>query len=337
MAITARELARRLGLSETAVSLALNNKPGVSTETRRLVISEATRCGYDFSRIKSRQHTGRLALIIGPYFGIAESGNTFCDDVVCGVRETCTNRGYTVSSIRLSPSELNGDGLERVIAGVCQMRTEGVLLLGADIPEATIHAFLDLKVPVVLMDQYASSIPCCAVTIDNLEGGRMAARHLCDTYLQTPGYLRCRYRTANFDERITGFMEIVRDKGFSHRSVRVLTLSPSTEGAYGDMLSHLDENSTLPRCLFAETDQLALGAARAIVDYGLRIPDDVAIMGFDNVATSRAFDPPLTTIDFPKAFMGVEAAHRLINLIEHPTDYVTNTRIAVSLVKRKSA
>ena len=114
-------------------------------------------------------------------------------------------------------------------------------------------------------------------------------------------------------------------------------MSPSEDGSHLDLLAHLNDDPTVPRCIFAETDQIAMGAIRALTSRGHRVPEDVAVLGFDNIPRARTFDPPLTTIDYPKAYMGIIAVHKLLGLIAHPTEYVTNTQVAVSMVVRGSA
>ena len=341
MAITAKELARRLNLSETAVSLALNDKPGVSADTRRMVTEAATRYGYDFSRIRARraqsERQSKAAIVMGPYQQIAASEFTIFDGVAEGIRETCQTLGASCRFISLDADMLVGDGLDRLMGDLRQDDVEGLIVRGADVPALTVSRLDALGIPIVTVDAFYHELSCSAVTVSNRLGGRLASAYLCDTYLSEPGYLRCRYRAASFDERILGFMETVRYKALSRHKVSVQTLSPTVSGARNDMLRLLDEGLTLPRSIFAETDQLALGAARAILDRGLRIPEDVAIMGFDDIAAAKDFEVPLTTIGYPKALMGVEAARRLVDLMRNPNPYTTNTEVTTSLVKRASA
>ncbi len=341
MAITAKELARLLGLSETAISLALNNKPGVSNETRRMVIEAATRYGYDFSRIRGKRaqmgHQNSVAVLMGPYQHMAASEYTIFDGVTEGIREACSALDTTCSLVSLDANLLGGEGLERLLGDFRQNEVDGIIVLGADVPVLTVSRLAALDIPIVTVDAFYHELSCSAVTVSNRLGGRLASAYLCDTYLSEPGYLRCRYRVAGFDERILGFMETVRYKALSRHKVNVQTLSPTVSGARNDLGRLLDEGLTLPRAIFAETDQLAMGAAQAILDHGLRIPEDVAIMGFDDITAAKDFEVPLTTIGYPKALMGIEAAKRLVDLIRNPSPYTTNTEVTTTLVKRASA
>lgn len=327
-----------LDLSETAISLALNNKPGVSTETRRMVIEQATRYGYDFSRIRGkRRDLGKVAIIRGPYHLVAEQGNTIFDDITEGVRQVLSKQSAANEVINLSSKDLSDSELERLVMDLRQDDVGGIIVVGSDVPKKAVAEFVGVGAPIVLVEAFFHDLPCSAVTVSNRLGGRLAAVYLCDTYMSEPMYLRCRYRTEGFDERILGFMEAVRYKSFSRHKVSVQTLSPSCEGAHDDMRRLLDDGLPLPRAIFAETDQLALGAAQALLEHGLRIPDDVAIMGFDDMAAAKDFEVPLTTIGYPKAFMGIEAAKRLVDLMRDPTPYTVRTEVTTTLVKRASA
>lgn len=341
MAITAKELARRLGLSETAISLALNNKPGVSSETRRLVIEAATRYGYDFSRIRSKRaqmgHRNNVAVLMGPYQHMAASEYTIFDGVVEGISETCKKLGINCQFVSLDASMLAGKKLERLIEDFRQADVEGLIVVGADVPRGTVSRLGALDVPIVTADAFYHELPCSGITVSNRLGGHLASAYLCDTYLSEPGYLRCRYRVESFDERIAGFMEEVRNKALSRHKVNVQTLSPTVSGAREDMDRLLNEGLTLPRAIFAETDQIAMGAVLAILNHGLRIPEDVAVMGFDDIAAAKDFEMPLTTISYPKALMGVEAVRRIVELMRNPSPYTTNTEVTTTLVKRASA
>lgn len=338
MAITAKQLAEKLGLSQTAVSLALNNKPGISEETKRRVIEEATKYGYDFSRIYGKtKKTGRIGLVTGIYFFLKEKVNTIFDDIIDGAYEYCERNAYHLEVIRAKPEDYNTSDPEKILMDFRGYSLDGIIVLGADIPKSYIMTLQKLSIPIVLIGAYYPDIDCCAVNLSNRLAGRQAAEYLCDKYLQEPGYLRNRYRSESYDHRILGFMEAVRFKAFSRHKVKVYTLSPAINDAYNDMKMILSSGNPLPRAFFAETDQLAIGAIKALIECGYRVPEDVAVMGFDNMSFSSVFEPAVTTMDYPKSFIGKEAARKLVTLINEPERYVTNTEIKTTLVIRKSA
>lgn len=337
MSITAKELAKKIGLSESSVSIALNGKQGISSETKRYILEQATKYGYDFSRIRNKAfQTKKIALLTGQYFFLSEEKNTIFQQIIEGIEVTLAKEHYILDRHHLRSDQLSDDA-GKLIMDLRQNDYDGILVLGADVPKETVSSLSALSVPVVLIDVFYPDLPFSAVTLDNYLGGQIAGDYLCRKYLSEPAYLRCRYRTNGFDRRILGFMGAVRGNAFSRHKVQVYTLSPQIESAFEDMNNLLDSDIVLPRAIFAETDQLALGAAKALLMHGLKIPEDVAIMGFDNLSFDKIFEPSLTSIDYPKPYIGVESARRLMSLINDPTEYKTETQISVSLIKRKSA
>lgn len=117
---------------------------------------------------------------------------------------------------------------------------------------------------------------------------------------------------------------------------QVHLLTPSTEGAYSDMLELLNQGEEPARCYFADNDLIACGAIRALTEKGYRIPEDVAVMGFDDMPIATYINPPLTTIQVPKLNMGKTAVRRLAQLIADEGEVPEKIEIGTTLVRRKS-
>ncbi len=113
-------------------------------------------------------------------------------------------------------------------------------------------------------------------------------------------------------------------------------LAPSIEGAFSDMLEIIDSGTPLAKCYFADNDLIAIGAIKALKLRGYKIPDDIAIIGFDNISEGRILDPSLTTIDIPRRFMGQTAVDQLIRQMEDPASHTVKLQISTSLIKRFS-
>ena len=143
--------------------------------------------------------------------------------------------------------------------------------------------FLNLPIPVVLLDAYFETVPCNCVLINNVQGAYLAARHLIRTCKTQPGYLRSAYQISNFAERSSGFYKAVRAAGMSSSRSIVHSLTPSMEGAYTDMLELIKNGEELASCYFADNDLIAVGAMKALKESGYRIPQDIGIVGFDNL------------------------------------------------------
>ena len=113
-------------------------------------------------------------------------------------------------------------------------------------------------------------------------------------------------------------------------------VSPSVDGAYADMMELINNNEPLASCYFADNDEIAIGAMRAFKEKGYKIPEDISIVGFDNMSYSLYVDPPLTTVNVPKSYMGKIAANRLIEIMNEEFHYTTKIEINTNLIIRKS-
>ena len=191
-----------------------------------------------------------------------------------------------------------------------------------------------IPIPVVLLDAYFETVPCNCVLINNVQGAYLAARHLIRSCKTQPGYLRSSYQISNFAERSSGFYKAIRASGMSSSRSIVHSLTPSMEGAYADMLEVIKNGEELASCYFADNDLIAVGAIKALKESGYRIPQDIGIVGFDNLPLGSVIEPALTTIHVPKQYMGEAAAQKLIDLLNTPGQPPTKTEVSTMLVKR---
>ena len=140
----------------------------------------------------------------------------------------------------------------------------------------------------------------------------------------------------NVEERQDGFYKAVRQNGMATSKSIVHHVSPSVDGAYADMMELINNGEPLASCYFADNDEIAIGAMRAFKEKGYKIPEDISIVGFDNMSYSLYVDPPLTTVNVPKSYMGKIVANRLIEIMNEEFHYTTKIEINTNLIIRKS-
>jgi LacI family transcriptional regulator len=336
MSITAKELAAQLGISAAAVSMALNDKPGVSTQTRKRIKAAAEKAGYDFTRIRQREIAdGSIYFIIYKKSGAVVSETPFFSELSEGVSTACKERGQKLKITYLYEDDLQ-QYPQTVLENLTFSDCIGFILLGTEMEASDITVFEKLSLPMVLLDSYVDTIHCDAVLINNIQGAYLATTHLIKKCKCQPGYLKSVYPINNFRERSDGFYRAIRANGMSTSQSIVHTLSPSYEGAYADMKDLLERGESLAKCYFADNDLIAAGAMKAMKEAGFQIPADVAVIGFDNLPVSQIILPNLTTVNVPKQYMGTIAVERLLQRIKKPAIPVVKTEIAVSLVDRYS-
>lgn len=335
MSITAKELAGQLGLSEAAVSLALNGKPGVSTATRKRVLAVAEAKGYDFTRLKSAQPDksgGSIYFVIYKKHGAVVGDTPFFAQLSEGVDTACKTLPYYLS-IRYLHEE---DDVPELLSGWKRLGCRGIILLGTEMELQDLRPFQQAGLPLVLLDNYFEQADVDCVLINNIRGAYTATDHLIRRRHTQPGYLHSSYPINNFEERADGFYKAIRKNGMSTSRSPVHRLSPSVEGAYADMRELLSRNEPLADCYFADNDLIAAGAVRALKETGYRIPQDIAVVGFDDLPVCACIEPPLTTIHVPKQYMGRVAVQRLHELIRDPDSLPVKIEISTTLKKRKS-
>lgn len=332
--MTAKELAKLLNLSEAAVSMALNNKPGVSTATRQRVLEAAREHGYDFSRLKEAEEPktdeGTVSFLIYRKHGAVVSDTPFFSQLTEGIEQGCRRQRY-----KLNINYLYGDN--NVGKQLSQLPySNGILLLATEMKLEDFEPFHALSVPLVVLDTWYESLGYDSILINNFQGAYQAANYLIRRTKSQAGYLRSSYPIGNFNERADGFYKAIRENGMSASRSPVLSLSPSVEGAYKDMLELLESGEKPARSYFADNDLIAAGAVRALKEKGYRIPEDVAVMGFDDMPLCTYIEPALTTVHVPKQYMGQIAVQRLLQIIKGSENYPVKIEIGTNIIKRKS-
>ncbi len=334
MGITAKELAKKLNLSAAAVSMALNKKPGVSTATRQLVLDAAEKYGYDFTRISEKHSTtGSIYFVLYKKHGTIVADTPFFSQVAEGISLACKKHGYKLNISYVYEDE---DTLRQQIEDIQYSDCCGIILLGTEMEPENLKPFLELPIPLVLLDAYFETISCDCVLINNNQGAYLATRHLIRKCKKQPGYLRSAYRISNFSERASGFYNAVRSAGMSASKCIVHSLTPSMEGAYADMTELLESGEELASCYFADNDLIAVGAMKALKQKGYRIPEDISIVGFDNLPIGSVIEPNLSTIHVPKQYMGKIALERLLSRMQDCAQPPVKTEVSTTLIKRRT-
>jgi LacI family transcriptional regulator len=333
MSISAKELAKKLNISEAAVSMALNGKPGVSTKTRNEIIAAAHNYGYDFTKVKqSKKPNGTINMIIYRKHGAVVADTPFFSVLTDSIQKTCREAGYKFSIRYL----YSGDDVKEQLDAILSSDCIGLILLGTEMREEDFSPFAYVNIPIVLLDTYFNSMKMDCVLINNVEGAYQATHYLIKKRQVQPGYLHSSYPIYNFEERADGFYKAIRKNGMSTSKSIVHLLTPSMEGAYADMKSLLESKEELAKSYFADNDLIAAGAMKALKEYGYKIPEDIAIIGFDNQPICTYIEPNLTTVNVPKEYMGEMAVRRLIHVMESKEFLPIKTEIGTHIIKRKT-
>ncbi len=333
MSVTAKEIAKQLNISTASVSVALNNKPGVSTATRKVIIETARELGYDFSNTtKEGKINGTIYYVRYCNFH-SPTEAPFFSYLASSLDREISRRGYRYKSMMIYGDDNFPDKLAELVNSDCA----GILLLGTDISQDRVMAFYDLKIPFVLMDTWFNSPSIDCVKVNNIQGAFMATEYLIKKYNCQPGYIHSSLKLNNYRERFEGYIKALETYRMSVRNSDILITSPNNRGSEGDMYEILQEKKTFARCYVTDTDAQAVGVMKAFQSFGYNVPKDIALVGFDNSSHSKNSNPPLTTIEaYPEA-MAKTSLYRLLDIMSEKNTIPLKIDISTSLIQRGSA
>lgn len=331
MNITAKEIANLLGISPSAVSLALNGKPGVSDSTRKMILSKASELGYrnGLPTMEPPKNPSNIRYVIYTNDGNVVREISFHSIILEGIEAHARELGYNVLVSYLNHHECDSAHITALAQDV-----DGILLLGTEFStfDSDCENILNtLTCPVIIIDNNLFSHNADCVSSDNLKGAYSAISYLYQHGHRKIGYFSSRQRIPNFDERSQGVDFAVQN--LPNLQIERYPVSFSTRKAYEDLCSWLETNPELPTAFFADSDIIAFGAIQAFTQMGYRIPEDISIVGFDDMPACQMISPPLTSIRVKKIQTGSLAMQLLHDRIQKTADRIiphTSLHITVS-------
>jgi LacI family transcriptional regulator len=328
---TIREVAREAGVSIATVSHALSGKRPVSGATRKRITNAARKLGYRPNQVAAAMITGRTKTL-GVL--VPDIANPFFGGLVHAAEGAAAARGYTVV---FSTAELDPTLEARAVEVLHDKRVDAVLYLGGtDRENRALRALARAATPIVALDEALPTIPRGAslVLVENEEGGRLAARHLLELGHTELGAVTGPSGLPTSRERLKGFAAAAGEHKPHRRRIRyaeAYTIAGGRAAAH-DLLEREPEITAL----FCANDLMALGALDAARALRRRVPEDLSLVGFDDIFVAGLVSPPLTTIRQPLARLGKEAAELAIDLIEGNTTGPERRVLPVELVVRES-
>ena len=330
MPVTIKDVARESGVNISTVSRALNNESGVNGQTREHIFAVAAKLNYRPNRVARGLVTGRshsLALIV------SDIRNPFFAEVARGAEDAARTAN---SDLILCNSDLDADKQMQYVQSLLEKRVDGILMNSVAVLSREQQGQLAASgVPVVLLNRSASSRMFSTVCADNELGGALAAQYLLDHGHRKIAHITGPRQHGNLSDRARGFVRTLRSAKNPAQAIVLHGRYNFTGGT--DLTRKLLAEHPNITAIFAANDVMAYGAVRAILDRGLRIPEDVSLIGFDNLEFSSIIHPPLTTIHQPKYEMGQAAIEILLRLGGDKKKQMAEHRLlGVELIERQS-
>lgn len=324
MAVTMDEIARKLNVSVATVSRALSGRPAtVSTQVRREIQEVARRYGY-----KKRRTVGKsVAFIIDrQLFNVSSQ---FYNRIVEGVEQQLIKYRYF---FQFHSVEQGIDQLGRLNLNFPDLA--GVIDVGGYHDQLT-ESLHESGITVVLIDHHIPTAGIPAVLIDNTDGVVQAGKHLFDLGHRRIAFIACDPPVTNGHERLFGYRRAVETFGFDDDPNLVEFCGGRIDEAHQAM-NRILKRKLNPTAVLTHNDVRAVGVMDALKQAGLRIPDDISVVGFDDIALSHEVVPSLTTIHVPRKTMGITAVQRLFKSIQGKEDPFIKVIVPTSLVVRGS-
>jgi DNA-binding LacI/PurR family transcriptional regulator len=322
--VTLRNLAEATGLSIGTVSRALKNQAGMTDATRNKVREAALRLGYDFAQLK-KGRIRRIAFLLHSQHNTLAS-SPFFSPVLHGAEEACRREGIALSFIAVGPAE-------PVLGQIRVHQPDAIVCAGFFEPEV-LAALQQVGRPIVLVDMHRRGFT--SVNPDNVRGGYLATQHL----------LRCgRKRIAMLSGSLAHYSIQQRNRGFRQAlfdarvhadpdlEVIVPTMGDTEDGVVEAMRSLLALPKR-PDAVFCYNDSTALVAMKYCLNEGLKVPHDIAIVGFDDIGAAAAAIPPLSTIRVDKEALGRAGVELLLQAAEEGQSQIT---MPVEMIVRESS
>lgn len=303
---TLRELARMVGVSTSTASRALNHNSAISEDVRRRVLRAAQETNYipnSLARGLALKRSHLVGLVV------PSIANPFFAEIARGAHDAAYEKGYVVTLCDTQRSKGREDLFARTLL---RSRVDGVIITGGSMAPENIHTLKQQNLPVVLAGRRSSGNGESGVGVDNVTVGHEATEYVIAKGHQKVLYLSGPQDSPASKERQRGYMDAMESHGLTPSIVRG---DFSMECGFHEA-ARIAGAKSRPTAVFAANDMLAIGLIMGLVNLGLRVPDDIAVIGCDDIPMGALIKPSLTTVRVPMYDIGARAMELLLRLLE---------------------
>jgi LacI family transcriptional regulator len=318
--VTIYDIAEALNVSPATVSRGLKDHPGLRKDTKKKILDTAKKMGYQYNTFASnlrRKKTNTIGVIV------PRLNSYFMSTVIAGMEKLVNENGY---NLIISQSQ---ESFKKEIAGVNTMynsRIDGLMVsLAYDTKDADhFESLLKKNIPIIFFDRILEHPGCTSIVIDNHQAGYDATKHLLDQGCKRIVHLSGSLNRNVYADRLAGYKQALQEKGIAYDPDLVISNNLSDMGGEEAARQILQMNER-PDGVFAANDTSAVACMRELKLAGIRIPEDIAFVGFNNDPVSKVIEPNLTTVNYPGQEMGEVAAATLLNKLNKSNTANLNT------------
>lgn len=343
--MTHRELAQKLGVSPATLSLVINHKPGLSQATRTRVLEQLETLGLqdilrkpDTSTEQSDTAPGNnICFVAYKRHGKILDFSPFFLLIMESVESCAHKHGYNLLFLTIDRRQPIPEQIRRLR----EMDCAGAIIFATEMLADDVLIFDQLPFPHVILDNDFPELNIDSVAINNLIGTYQAIEHLVQLGHRKIGYLKSSAFINSFGERDLGFRQALARFSLPLEEQFIVSLNYTEEGSYQEFRSFLARSPELPTAFVTDDDTIAAGVMKALSEAGLRVPEDISIVGFNDRPVCDLTNPPMTSIRVPKYAFGAMAIDLLIKRmhdanIRRDAIHSLKYRIGTELVARES-
>lgn len=324
-----KDIAARAGVSINTVSRALKGKSDIGPDTIRKIRKIADEMGYipDAAAVSLRSRTSKAVGVIITYID-----NSFFARILQGINDVLSMHGYTIITLASNEDLYKETEILKLLTAY---RVAGILL----VPSRDLISEFDydgLRVPHITIVRKGSLNTESYFVTDSFSSGTLAGRYALDNGRKHPAYLGFSLPVSCNQNRQDAYLEILKQAGLGIGEKEIRLCEAKAEDAYSTTIDWFRDNPRIDY-LFVYNDQMAMGVLRALHDLGVKVPDDVSVLGHDDIEAARHYTPSISTIRIPKYRLGHESASCLMDLIRYKgKKKTTNTVYEPELVVRET-
>jgi LacI family transcriptional regulator len=330
---TIYDIAKALGVSPATVSRGLKDHPGIRKDTRKKIQETAQKMGYQHNMFASslrRKQTNTIGVIV------PRLNSYFMSTVISGMEKVANSHGY---NLIISQSQESYKKEIDSVQAMFNSRIDGLMVSLASDTRKTDHfdALLNKQIPLIFFDRVVEHPGCTSIVIDNKRAGYDATQHLISQGCKRIVHIDGNTNRNVYADRLSGYKKALAEKKIPFDSALVIKNSLSDQAGM-EAAQAILQMKKMPDGIFTANDTSAVACIRELKQAGIRIPDTIAIVGFNNDPIARVVEPNLTTIEYPGQEMGEVAATTLINKLKNtPATHVNTIVLSHKLIVRESS
>ena len=321
--MTIRDLAKIAGVSPATVSIALNGKSGISESTRKKIADIAEQYQYYLTPRKKSVKSHAVLLIKIKYSGLFVNSNyDVITNLLNSIEERCRFYGLHLDTIQVERTDLSS------LASSSYHDYSGAIILGTELLPSD-FSFLDhFPIPFVVVDNPMRYFKSNTVSVNHYENAHRALQYLKENGHTRLGYLKSQQVTENVREREEAFYAIAAKMGMHVCPDNCFSLEPSFLGSAHMLNQYLEKRTLQVTCMVADNDMISIGATKALIGHGYQVPQDISVLGYDDILYSAVNSPTLSSVHVQKALIGYTTVDLLALSIQEPN--LRNTKIQIT-------